>query len=784
MNQTNQSAPTGAFTFSTKAGTLRRLSALAIRARFCDQRVVDEGAWRDQRERQLDALLEHFGDVPLVVRSSCANEDTESSSNAGAYLSLVGVAAERGALADAVERVFASYGDPRGQEVLVQRMVEGVALSGVVLTRDLDTGAPYYTINYDDYSGRTDTVTSGAVSKLVVVHRANTAALHSPRMRALIDAVRDIEREVASEELDIEFCVDRAGEVYILQVRPLAARHRWEGVEDGPIDALLAEARERIEARMAPREGLFGATTILGEMPDWNPAEMIGNSPRPLPFSLYRYLITDRTWSLARADMGYRDVPHPLMVDLAGRPYIDVRLSLNSFLPADVDDGFAARLVDYQLEKLAANRDHHDKIEFEVALTCRDLSFDDARRELLAEGFAAAEIERFGERLGALTARAIREGAPELRRQLALTDTIAGYGGASAEGASLDYVRGLLDTTISHGTRPFSILARHAFIAVALLKSLAARGVVPPEGPERIISGVRTVASDLVDDMLAVTGGEMAREAFLERYGHLRPGTYDILSARYDENPELYFGKGSGRAKPVLSHGGEYRLDESTRREMARALRAEGLPDDIDWVMDYLLTSIVAREQAKFSFTRGISDALRTLSRWGEAHDLSRDELSYLDIRTLLEQRDDPGRLRETIAANRERHAVTRAVRLPHLIVEPDDVDVIFHPGGCPTFITNQSVTAQARHLDDGEVEALEGCIVLIQSADPGFDWIFSKNIAGLVTQFGGANSHMAIRCAEFGLPAAIGCGERLFHELRHARVIELNCAARKATGH
>mgnify|MGYP003314205154 CR=1 FL=1 len=56
-----------------------------------------------------------------------------------------------------------------------------------------------------------------------------------------------------------------------------------------------------------------------------------------------------------------------------------------------------------------------------------------------------------------------------------------------------------------------------------------------------------------------------------------------------------------------------------------------------------------------------------------------------------------------------------------------------------------------------------------------GFDWIFTRNIIGLVSQYGGANSHMAIRCAEFGLPAAIGCGERTFERLVGARKIELN---------
>ena len=34
----------------------------------------------------------------------------------------------------------------------------------------------------------------------------------------------------------------------------------------------------------------------------------------------------------------------------------------------------------------------------------------------------------------------------------------------------------------------------------------------------------------------------------------------------------------------------------------------------------------------------------------------------------------------------------------------------------------------------------------------------------------------MAIRCAEFGIPAAIGCGEQLFSRLLRCRGIVLNC--------
>ena len=71
----------------------------------------------------------------------------------------------------------------------------------------------------------------------------------------------------------------------------------------------------------------------------------------------------------------------------------------------------------------------------------------------------------------------------------------------------------------------------------------------------------------------------------------------------------------------------------------------------------------------------------------------------------------------------------------------------------------------------------MTGRIIIIERADPGFDWIFTQNIVGLVTKFGGVNSHMAIRCAELNLPAAIGCGEQIFDRLLKAGAIELDCS-------
>ena len=65
----------------------------------------------------------------------------------------------------------------------------------------------------------------------------------------------------------------------------------------------------------------------------------------------------------------------------------------------------------------------------------------------------------------------------------------------------------------------------------------------------------------------------------------------------------------------------------------------------------------------------------------------------------------------------------------------------------------------------------------MIESADPGYDWIFGHQISGLVTKYGGAASHMAIRASELELPAAIGCGDIIYDELLAANLIELDCA-------
>ena len=64
----------------------------------------------------------------------------------------------------------------------------------------------------------------------------------------------------------------------------------------------------------------------------------------------------------------------------------------------------------------------------------------------------------------------------------------------------------------------------------------------------------------------------------------------------------------------------------------------------------------------------------------------------------------------------------------------------------------------------------------MYRKCNSGYDFVFSHKINGLITAFGGPNSHMSIRCNEFGIPAAIGIGDKKFQQLINNDTLFLDC--------
>ena len=112
------------------------------------------------------------------------------------------------------------------------------------------------------------------------------------------------------------------------------------------------------------------------------------------------------------------------MPHFCGLPYIDVRLSFNSFIPADLEEGLAGRLVDYYIDRLLAEPALHDKVEFEVVFSCYTLDLPQRMERLTEVGFSKNEQQVLASSLRDLTNRIVHSQDGLWRRDAAKIDTL------------------------------------------------------------------------------------------------------------------------------------------------------------------------------------------------------------------------------------------------------------------------------------------------------------------------------------------------------------------------
>jgi len=773
----------GVALLGTKAQTLERLRGRLSTAQVLPLVYFSVSAWRraDGDLRLVCPGYPDWLDAEVIVRSSAIAEDAHGASLAGRYRSIAGVRGS-GEIAKAVEEVAASYGhDADEDQILIQPFLRDVDLAGVAFTRDPNGGGHYFVVNYD-VSGSTSAVQDGGTNELSVLYVAKgepPAREHCPSsFLPLLDLLDELEDILDNDALDVEFAFC-GNALYLLQVRALALNGGPE-VSLSEQRAALKQIAGKVEALSRPHPYLLGEKTILGVMPDWNPAEIIGLKPRPLALSLYKELVTDSIWAYQRDNYGYRNLrSFPLLVSLSGLPYIDVRVSFNSFLPKTLDSRLARRLAHYYLERLRANPALHDRVEFDIIFSCYTLDLPQRLAELGDYGFSPDEREEIlvslrditndiiGEENGLWKRDLARIGELEKRQQILMRSGLQ----------EIEMIYWLLEDCKRYGTLPFAGLARAGFIAVQLLKSLVNTGCLSDGDYEGFIRSVRTVSSDLARDFK-----QMGRDAFLAKYGHLRPGTYDILSPRYDEEPELYFDWGQRRdiEMDAGQECSDFALGLDSLNRINEMLAQHGIRHDVISLLNFIKGAIEGREYAKFVFTKSLSEVLRTLKVFGQRRGITAEDMSYCDIGEIRDIHTSScsavARMRECIRKGKEAYRMTKAIVLPPLVPDESSVWSFSLPRNEPHFITGKRIRAGVCLLDNGGKCEPAGKIAFIRSADPGYDWLFSHSIKGFVTCFGGVNSHMAIRAGELGIPAVIGAGELLFRQWKEAQCLEIDC--------
>jgi len=746
----------------SKADTILKLKKYNLNFLIPETYVFKTDEWKNSKKKIIKIIQKKFKSK-IVIRSSSFDEDLKNQSQAGKYLSILGVnSSNKKNLEISIDKVINSYKKKNQKnKVIIQKQITKVSMSGVIFTHDLTNGSPYYIINYDDNSKKTDTVTSGQgkdSNKKLIIYREGFTSLKSKRFQKLLNCVQDLEKKIKNIYLDIEFVVDNKLKIYLLQVRNISTISKWN------IDKKIIDKKIKTDKRYLNRY-FKKKNQILSQMSDWNPAELIGKNPKKLSSSIYANLVTDKSWAIAREKMGYSKlVDKKLMKLFSGKPYIDVRKSFFSFLPEHLSSRDKNIIVDFWVEKLKKIPFLHDKIEFDLAVTAYDFEIKKKLKNYLPNKISSKIKKKLEFLYKDIFLKNINKNSSANLDKISqkinyLSLLQKKFSIKNSRNKNIENIKLILKNCKQYGIIPFAQAARHGFIAKGLIDSLVSKKALSQKRSIELQKNINTVTSTFLEDINLVIKKKIKKSFFFKKYGHLRPGSYDITSKNYREIRDTFF------EKSFIPKKHEFELNIKEIKKINILLNKEKISLNPKTLINYIIRSIELREFSKFIFSKSIDNIFKLLIRITPIRLRNKDIISYFTINEILNNQISY----KLFLKRKNEYENNIKIFLPEVIKDNSAYDVIPYMFNVPNYITNNRVTGKVLNLDNNLKYSLDNKIILIENADPGFDWIFTKKIKGFATQFGGSNSHMAIRSAELNIPAAIGCGQKKFDELKNS---------------
>ncbi len=225
------------------------------------------------------------------------------------------------------------------------------------------------------------------------------------------------------------------------------------------------------------------------------------------------------------------------------------------------------------------------------------------------------------------------------------------------------------------------------------------------------------------------------------------------------------------------------KINKDTLKKISILFKKEKLDISAEEFIFLLKKSIEYREYGKFIFSKSINCIFENLIKFGKKLKINRKDLQYVSIKkildsySVLETEKLASILKKDIVNNKKSFEILKQIKFPDFITSSNDVYCHKIKSSRGNYITNKKISGDLIYLNKmNNFNRLNKKIVILENADPGFDFIFSYQIKGLITKYGGANSHMAIRCLELNIPAIIGIGEEGFDKICETNMVEFDC--------
>tara|TARA_X000001036_G_scaffold195339_1_gene184204 strand:- start:816 stop:3050 length:2235 start_codon:yes stop_codon:yes gene_type:complete len=686
----------------------------------------------------------------IMIRSNSSSEDKEYSSSAGKYLSIGPI--ERNDLETikkSWEMVVNSYEEQDNQSVIFQNYIENAKSVSVLTSYKVGSDSAYRTFS-TYYGSETDAITSGKYSEInnFFMHRSfDVLPKKYEKYNVYLKIITKLEDLFKNKQLDIEMVLDKNNSPQLLQVRPLMGKklNKESIFEEKDIIDRNLKNYKKLNKTTADR---FGTNQIYSNMSDMNPAEMIGKKPDNIAFGLYKFMFTDTTWNIQRGEFGYRKYSGGKLMELFNNvAYINVNHSLNSFLTRNLQKESCEEIINYQLNKLKENPHLHDSIEFDIS---RSSYIFDTVEEFSKEYkniIDPNEIIQWHNDLVQINTK--NKSTLEKNKKIILsTFSKLNKGFEYSKKENIKLIR---DTM----ALPFTHHSRLGFVYFAQLNSLLKKEVITEDQKKLLLLSVNSISTKMKADAYEVKIGKKTLEGFLDVYGHIRAGNYNLLSSNLKNNLNFTESLINNSEQPLEGNI----LPNDIYKNIEKYFMTNEIPLKASAWVDMFQEGISTRENSKFYYTKGIDGILNEV---GEKNISDSELFGLLDIEFNEENTSDM-RLKNVL--------------MPDLITSNEDFYIYEEMSKNGNYIGQGTVIGDVLLIDNeaNRPNNLENKIVVIPAADPGWDWIFNYKIKSLVTKYGGPNSHMAIRCAEHNIPAILGVGENNFTVISNSKSLEID---------
>ena len=150
---------------------------------------------------------------------------------------------------------------------------------------------------------------------------------------------------------------------------------------------------------------------------------------------------------------------------------------------------------------------------------------------------------------------------------------------------------------------------------------------------ENFMRSFSTVTTDFLNDQVLLKNKQLSYKDFLNKYGHLRAGTYDIKSNNYSKmNKKILVNDDVAHiikhTKFVLSHNKKIKIQKLLNKKMINL--------NVDQLFEYIENSIKSREYAKFIFTKSINIILEKITSFAKVKKIQIKEIENLSIDQLM----------------------------------------------------------------------------------------------------------------------------------------------------